>query len=190
MFIHDNSTSKATSFILHVGLFSSTCLILLSGEVVLSEWRPKKPQLRVQFSPWNWLYGSFCRCACCFSWTPARTSFSKFRRPVFRAVVLQSCMTHALSCLYFSLTSNYTLTPTQISGGKCDELSENCSWYLEKRICNFFPGSCLGHVDVFKRSFAVCSPMKQVKFWFLWKKKSVFLPFSDTGHSRLYVFFH
>lgn len=73
-------------------------------------------------------------------------------------------MTHELSCLYFSLTANCTLAPAQIAGGKCDELSENYSLYLEKGVCNFFSGSWLGHVDVFHCSFAVCSLMKQFKF--------------------------
>lgn len=40
----------------------------------------------------------------------------KFSWPGFRTVHLQCHSTHVLSCFYFSLTSNYTLTPAQTAG--------------------------------------------------------------------------
>lgn len=102
-------------------------------------------------------------------------------------MLLAICVFHRL---HSSVTCSYTLIPAQIVGGKWDELSENYSLYLEKGICNLFPCSWLGHVDVISPHVCCVFSHRMIQVLIFAEKQSVLmvLPFSDTGHPRLYIF--
>lgn len=150
---------------------------MLSWVVALPEWSTKTLELGMQVAIETVCMVHIYRRVCHFGQPVARnvwTSFPKFRLPVvdleeyFSSPVWLMYLVVCIFCwLHSSVPSSCTLTPDHIAGGKCDELSENYSLYLEKGILYFLALSLV--TLMYFTSLAVCSLTEWFKFWFLWK---------------------
>lgn len=156
--------------------------MLLSWVVALSEWSTKTPELGVQLAIETVCMVRIYRRACHFGQPLARNvwiSFPKFRWPLldleeyFCSPVWLMCLVVCIFCWLHSCYFSCTLTPDQIAGGKCDELSENYLLYLEKGILYFLALSLV--TLMYFTSLAVCSLTEWFKFWFLWKNSQSYV---------------